>query len=165
MSDGSWDVVAFEDHDGGAEQSPQPAKPASKRTPRRAKPAAPKTEMPVSLGLNLPTEFISAMWGYGEQVLRLAKAVEESTKAVTAGQAHMESQMEALANAMTEGFTALSGDLAALAEGNKQTIDEMVRGTLGTAHNMAKEVREQADEIRKLAEAISAPSTRPPMPR
>lgn len=39
---------------------------------------------PVGLTLNLPPEFISAMWGYGDNVLRLAIAVEENTKAVLA---------------------------------------------------------------------------------
>lgn len=36
---------------------------------------------PVGLTLNLPPEFISAMWGYGDQVMRLAMVVEEQTKA------------------------------------------------------------------------------------
>ena len=36
---------------------------------------------PVGLTLNLPPDFVSAMWGYGDQVLRLAMAVEENTKA------------------------------------------------------------------------------------
>lgn len=35
----------------------------------------------VGLTLNLPPDFISAMWGYGDQVMRLAMAVEEQTKA------------------------------------------------------------------------------------
>lgn len=37
---------------------------------------------PVGLTLNLPPEFVSAMWGYGDQVMRLAMAVEENTKAL-----------------------------------------------------------------------------------
>lgn len=39
---------------------------------------------PVGITLNLPPEFISAMWGYGDNVLRLAIAVEENTKTMKA---------------------------------------------------------------------------------
>lgn len=35
---------------------------------------------PVGLTLNLPPEFISAVWANSDQVLRLAMAVEENTK-------------------------------------------------------------------------------------
>ena len=48
--------------------------------PAGDKPREAPGSSPVALTLNLPPEFISAMWGYGDNVLRLAIAVEENTK-------------------------------------------------------------------------------------
>lgn len=40
-------------------------------------------EAPVGLSLSLPPDFVSAVWANSDQVLRLAIAVEENTKATT----------------------------------------------------------------------------------
>jgi hypothetical protein len=64
---------------------PDPDKPPPKRGEVDSRPPKEKgkdAESPVGLVLSLPTDFISAVWGFGDQVLRLAMAVEENTKAI-----------------------------------------------------------------------------------
>jgi hypothetical protein len=49
---------------------------------REGKPKSEEKGTPVGLTLNLPPDFISAVWGFADAVTRMAIAVEENTKAV-----------------------------------------------------------------------------------
>lgn len=81
MSGSDWTPVHHtdgEDPDNEPAKGPTVAQREGKTEKSEGKAAA------VGLTLNLPPEFIAAMWGYGDNVLRLAIAVEENTKAVLA---------------------------------------------------------------------------------
>lgn len=80
MSGSDWTPVHYTD---GEDPDNEPAKgPHAESKPERGKGEGKGT--PVGLTLALPPEFISAMWGYGDNVLRLAIAVEENAKAILA---------------------------------------------------------------------------------
>jgi hypothetical protein len=64
--------VEAEDPDG------EPAKGPTKD--KSGKDGSGEAKAAVGLTLELPKEFISAMWGYGDQVMRLAMAIEEQNK-------------------------------------------------------------------------------------
>ena len=81
MSDSAWTPIHHVEAD---DPDNEPAKgPAVSQREGRSTKSEDKGS-PVALTLNLPPEFISAMWGYGDQVLRLAIAVEENTKVMQA---------------------------------------------------------------------------------
>lgn len=81
MSDTGWTpvhhVVAEEPE---ADPDKPPAKGATVEQREGRKPKSEEKGAPVGLTLNLPPEFISAMWGYGDAVVRLAMAQEETNK-------------------------------------------------------------------------------------
>lgn len=79
MSDSGWTPIHHVEAD-DPDNEPAKGPTVSQREGRSTK--SEDKGSPVALTLNLPPEFISAMWGYGDQVLRLAIAVEENTKAI-----------------------------------------------------------------------------------
>lgn len=76
MSGSDWTPVH---HTDGEDPDNEPAKGPTV-SQREGKNKSEDKGAQVGLTLNLPPEFISAMWGYGDQVMRLAIAVEENTK-------------------------------------------------------------------------------------
>lgn len=79
MSGAEWDPILHVEAEAKDPDKP-PKKGADTKAHADSKSAG-KGD-PVSLTLSLPPEFISAMWGYGDQLGRLAMAIEENTKAV-----------------------------------------------------------------------------------
>jgi hypothetical protein len=77
MSDNPWRPIH---HSEAPDPDGEPAKGPTKD--KSGKGGSGETKAAVGLTLELPKEFISAMWGYGDQMGRLAMAIEENTKAI-----------------------------------------------------------------------------------